>query len=529
MIEQNGESDGMPITATELKNNSGKSNWEEYIPIPVCEEHPEYGEFYKKAWELAFAHIKDIPGMPQNPYMDEAFCDTQVWIWDTCFMSLFCKYARDVFPGVETLNNFYEVLYNGKHLPKVIPSEAEPEWTGRIPGVPYEIKVHIADNPPLFAWAEFENALMTGDMDYIKELLYQRKFLQKHYEWMENLHESTTPDGVREPTCLIAERDGYRWEGGRSGMDNTPRGRMDEHAIAHRPNNPNMLWIDAICQQALAASTIAKLYALVGDTAGEEAWDRKYREKKEIVNRLYWDDKDKFYYDIDCDTHAFYKVMSIATYWTLTAEIASEEQADFLVKHLSNPDTFGGKVPFVSLSRSDNDYQPDGRYWRGSVWLPTAYAALKGLIKYGRYKEAHDTSCRLLEHMYRTYTEFTPHTIWECYSPEAYRPASIAENAEGVVRPDFCGWSALGPISVYIECVLGFHTVNAFEKTVEWAKPDTFIGKIGIRNLRFGDVITDIEACEEKCTVTSNAPYTLKINGKAYEIMPGVQELRTNT
>ena len=62
---------------------------------------------YNKAWELAFMHIKDVPGMPQNPYMDEAFCDTQVWIWDTCFMTLFCKYANRVFPGVESLKNFY--------------------------------------------------------------------------------------------------------------------------------------------------------------------------------------------------------------------------------------------------------------------------------------------------------------------------------------------------------------------------------------------------------------------------------------
>jgi hypothetical protein len=113
--------------------------------------------------------------MSQNPYMDEAFCDTQVWIWDSCFMSLFTKYAREAFPGVETLNNFYEVLYGGKHLPKILPTENEPDWTGAIPGEPYEIKVHIADNPPLFAWAEYENAMMSGDTDYIKELLAEAK------------------------------------------------------------------------------------------------------------------------------------------------------------------------------------------------------------------------------------------------------------------------------------------------------------------------------------------------------------------
>ena len=79
-------------------------------------KHPEYRALYDKAFALAYAHIRDIPGMPQTPYMDEAFCDTQVWIWDSCFMSLFCQYAQEVFPGLETFNNFYEANFKGTHF-----------------------------------------------------------------------------------------------------------------------------------------------------------------------------------------------------------------------------------------------------------------------------------------------------------------------------------------------------------------------------------------------------------------------------
>lgn len=505
--------------------NFGCENWREYIPTPICEDKPEYLEFYEKAWEIAFEHIKNIDGMPQTPYMDEAFCETQVWIWDSCFMSLFCKYAREVFPGIETLNNFYEVLYNGKSLPLIIPQSDDSRWTGAVLGELYQIKIHVADNPPLFAWAEYENAMMSGDTERIKELLYERRFLQKHYEWMENLREKVIPEGVHVPTCLIAEKDGYKWEGGRSGMDNTPRGKIGEHAEKQRPNNPDMLWLDAICQQALAANMISKLFAIAGDKEQEEEWNKRYSEKKEIINSLYWDEKDGFYYDIDCNTHEFYKVMTIASYWTMTAGVASEKQAEYLVKHLSNPDTFGGTVPFVSLSRSDPDFNSKGGYWRGSVWLPTAYAALKGLANYGFYKETHRLAYKLFEHMYKTYVEFEPHTIWECYSPEEFKPALNESNANEYVRPDFCGWSALGPISAYIEFVIGFHRIDAFENVVEWAKPDAFEGKIGIKNLRFGKVITDIEAYGGKCIVKSNEPYTLKINEKEYCIFVGINEL----
>ena len=503
-------------------------NWKSFIPIPVLDEKPQYNELYEKAWELAYKHIKHIDGMPQTPYMDEAFCDTQIWIWDSCFMAFFCKYGKGVFPGIETLRNFYEVLYNGNQLAKVIPTEDEPEWTFATPGEPYELKIHIADNPPLFAWAEHENALMSGDVNHIKELLYEHKFLQKHYDWIEGLRESVTPDGVHAPTCLIAEDKGYRWEGGRSGMDNTPRGRTGEKAEKIRPNNPDMLWIDAICQQALSAKVISKLFQFVDDKENAEIWTSRFLEKKEIINKYYWDGEDKFYYDIDCNTNKFYKIMSIASYWTMTAGVADKEQAESLLRYLLAPEFFGGSVPFVSVARCDADFIPEGEYWRGGVWLPTAYAALKGLLNYGFIKEAREMSVALLDHMQKTYIDFEPHTIWEAYSPTDFKP-STTENVlvRKYVRPDFCGWSALGPISIYIEFILGFHTVDAFEKRVEWSKPETD-GRIGIKNLRFGNVVTDIVSFGDKCFVKSNESYTLSINGTDYQILQGENEICFN-
>ena len=124
--------------------------------------------------------------------------------------------------------------------------------------------------------------------------------------------------------------------------------------------------------------------------------------------------------------------------------------------------------------------------------------------------------------MLATYNEYEPHTIWECYSPTKPMPATVpAHDGENIVRPDFCGWSALGPISIYIEYVLGFHTINAFENRVEWEMPTCFKGNIGVKNLRFGDVVTDIISDGKTCAVKSNAPYTLAVCGKEYAIGEG--------
>lgn len=503
-----------------MEKNFNAKNWKDYLPQPVCEEFPEYQEFYKKAWELARSHVKSIEGMPQNPYIDEAFCDTQVWIWDTCFMSLFCKFAQEVFPGKETFRNFYDVLYNGKILPEVIPTKDEPWWTGAVPGKPMNIQVHIADNPPLFAWAEYENALIHGDKEYLYDLLYVKKDLQKHYEWIEGLKEQALLPGVLNPTCLINQGIGYQWEGGCSGMDNTPRGKLGDREEKERPNNPNMLWLDAICQQALSAKAIAKMFALFEDHNKENEWLEIFEEKRDIINRYYWDKEDKFYYDIDLSDKHFYKVRTIASYWTLTSEIASKEQAEKMLSYLFDDTDFSGKMPFLSLSKKDADYQGKGKYWRGSVWLPTAYATLKGLANYGYFEQAHNLAKKLFLGMLKTYQDYEPHTIWECYAPEFFEPATQVDNEE-IVRPDFCGWSALGPISIYVEYVLGFHTINAFEKVVEWAKPNDYKGKIGIKNLRFGGIVTDIIADEKICMVESNEGYTLKINGYNYTVNEG--------
>ena len=131
----------------------------------------------------------------------------------------------------------------------------------------------------------------------------------------------------------------------------------------------------------------------------------------------------------------------------------------------------------------------------------------------------------ILNHMYKTYTDFEPHTIWECYAPEFFEPGYNETFRPEYSRPDFCGWSALGPISVFIEYVLGFHTINAFKNTVEWEKPEDIKGELGIKNLCFGKVVTDIVANGSFVEVNSNLPYTLIINGTPFEIKSGENKI----
>ena len=218
----------------------------------------------------------------------------------------------------------------------------------------------------------------------------------------------------------------------------------------------------------------------------------------------------------------FIKVYTPASFWPMTANMASAVQAEGMEKTVNDPAKLGGKVPWVSLSRDDADFNNDnGEYWRGAVWIPTAYAGLKGLRNYGLFETAHESALKLIEHMYQTFKNYEPHTIWECYNPNVPTPARSCDENHRIVRPDFCGWSALAPIAVYIEDVIGIHSVNAFTKTVEWSLSDGLKGKTGVRNFRFGNVVADLICENGFCKVNSNEAFSLKVNGKTFAVVSG--------
>lgn len=506
------------------KNFDPSQEWKSMIPEPVFEDQPEWNRLYWKAWELAHDHIKKLPGMPQSPYMDEAFLESNIWIWDTCFMALFCKFSPERFPGVESFRNFYEPLYNHRKLPSIM-SDKDAAMLGYPKGLPVPVQIHIADNPPLFAWAEYRYVMYSGDKEHIRKLLLDDQFLQKHFHFLESIYEQVHPECVYVPTCWRKHPKGYFWEGGRSGMDNTPRGRNGKTCSVNRPNNPDMLWIDAIAQQALSALYISRLALLIGENELAEHWKKIYGQLKNTVNENYWDEVDGFYYDIHAETGEFIKVVTPASFWVMLAEIPSQEQAERMCRFLTDPQKLGGHVPCLSLARDDGDFNAEnGEYWRGSLWLPTAYMIIEALDSYGFFDLAADLSGKIISHMNQTFLEYTPHTIWECYAPDKPVPASTCGKPQQTVREDFCGWSALGPISLYIEHVLGFRSADAFRKELFWNPPKNKTGKTGIKNFRFGEIITDIILENGICTVKSNKDYTLNVDGVPFKIHAGKNE-----
>ena len=466
---------------------------ESVIPRVIYDENPGYVELHDLAWKIAMAHIKYQPGLAQPIYMDEACWDNTIWIWDTCFMSLYCRYAADIFPGVESLENFYAPILDGTKS---------------------SLRIETLDNPPLYSWAEYDNFKFTGDKARAKRVFTEKQYLQRQFEWRE-----TVKRGFKSPAVdhhavrWQREKLGYLWETGYTGMDNTPRGRIYGPA--------NLLWLDALAQQGVSALYISRMAESLGDRAAAAQWKAKYDGLKQLMNERYWDPVDKFYYDIDSKTGSISRVATIASYWPMFAEMASPEQAAALVAAYKNPKKFGGSIPFPSLARDDKDYaigERHGDYWKGGVWLPTSYMAIKAFGKYGYHAEAREASVATLDRMLAAYSTFQPPTIWECYSPDADRPSTEYGR---IARKDFCGWSALGPISLLIEDIIGIHTVDAQKRAIAWRLVSQ--NRCGITNLRvFGDTLVDLVAEKDgTLRIRADKPFTLVVNGKTFAVKPG--------
>lgn len=466
------------------------------VPEPVLENDSMLVELYYAAWEMAWNKITRGTGQNGfvNFYMDEGF-NEQIYQWDTNFMAAFGMYASNLFPAIQSLDNFYNNQREDGYIQRVYN-----ESTGSEVGKPTAEEPMI--NPPLFAWIEWRYYQITGDKSRLKKVLPQ---LTKYHYWInENLRDSvghglyyTTPLG--------------------SGMDNVPR-----------PNVGKAGWIDLTAQMALAAKMIVNIATTVGDNKTVLKFTDEYSRIINLINKFCWDEEKQFYYDLREDG-TLSNVMHLGGFWTLLSETATRNRAEALFKHLGNPDEFWRPHLVPTLAADQPMYDSSGHYWLGGVWAPTNYMVVKGLEIYGQYGLADQIVENHLYKMAEVYFEFQPdeekiafeerygdgyQTIWECYSPEYPEPATRWDDTF-YARQDFVGWSGLGPIAMLIENIIGIQ-IDFSQKLITWRIDRA--DRHGIKNLNYldGKVSLLVEPEEGKLSfnVTSTHNFDLQVVSK---------------
>ena len=438
------------------------------MPIPEI-QHPDcedWKELIACAWKIAGNHIVEDPATPAGRYMKEGFDENNLYFWDTCFMAEYAKYEPELLPGIESLDNFYAIQSPDGCIPRCydIRTGTDMPFNGKFGNC----------NPPLAAWAELDYVKQTGNVKRIPRVL---KHLTAFDRWL-----STGQRRI----------DGTWWfaNGAACGLDNSPRSARRNQA------GNDVGWIDLAAQAALAAESIAELAGLVNDDRTAAEFREKYEERIDFLNRRHWCERIGFYLDLllqglEYENYRAYfsAAKTIASFWPMLAGACDAHRLKSLVGYLRDPGEFYTPHPVPTVSKDNPNYSPDGMYAQGGVWAMNNYMIVRGLMRCGEYALAREISMRHISMMNRVYREIEPHTIWELYSPEYALPGTVdymeygREEERNYGKMDFCGWSALGPIAMTLESVLGIECDYPNRKIL-WHSNCTACH--GVRNLRFG-------------------------------------------
>ena len=362
--------------------------------------------------------------------------------FDACFLSFSLVYSNRNFPVISLLDNFY----------------AKQEENGAIRGEYMERNgkaVLTEDNPegvlpPLFAWAEYNIYHKLGLKKRVREIM---PVLEKYFSWIEK---NFRKDNGLYSVPLSATM-----------MPNSPREGM-------------VYPIDFNAQVAVNALYMSALGEILNDKEISYRYKRAFFSIKTRINTKMWNREDGFYYDLDKSENQI-RVKTVASFWTLLAEIPNEERSDGLIEHLTNPEEFAVDNPVPTLSADEPMYDKFGEGFRGSVLPPFNYMVIKGLEKYGKFDLAREFSLR---HLYSVLDTLHPEegekgALWEAYAPQHEGPAKWTGNKE-FPRSMFLTYAALSSVTLIIENILGFY-ISLPRKTVDWTIPTLEI--MGIENL----------------------------------------------
>ena len=365
-----------------------------------------------------------------------------IFLWDTCFCVMWAKYEPETFPLSGSLDNFYNLQEPDGFICREFSYDGVPAWGKEHP---------VSWNPPLLSWAEWD--LYEAGVSDKNRLAKVYPPLKKFYLCCEKMFRR--PDGLYFGDML----------GG--GMDDLPRfpkrdwnpddgiGVEREHLIMYKDwyegmrndkahnLNRQMGWVDMSAQMALNALCMAKIARTLGMKDDFEMFKAKHRELGRAINEKCWDEERGFYFDhFDGSIVPRY---TVAGFWPLVARIVPAKRVERVVAVLMDEKIFNRPIPVPALGACESEYDPEGGYWRGSVWPPTTYMVLRGLKAVGRGELARDIARRYYNANLNLYLKTG--TIWENISPEQCAREKRRSCS------DFTGWGALAPIAIYNEFI----------------------------------------------------------------------------
>lgn len=418
------------------------------VPEPVLP--PELASLrvlYDAAWRMLHSRIReprDTSGLPNGYLSTGSNFPHNQFVWDTAFTSVAAAYGYRALPPTASLDVLYRTQFDGGYIHReldvrdLMPVLYEPDF---------------GPNPPILTYAEWAIAGLTGD----------RLRLKRVYPALKALHGWIARNRRQD--------DGTYWTTGlANGLDNSP---------SYGNGYPCLT-----AQMAHDAELLGAIAGLLGYDEEAARWRAEYEETVRALNDKLWDPVARIYAaSLDEGGHNPNKI--VTAFWPLLAGAAPPDRAEALAAHLTDPASFWRYHPIPSVAADSPAFVPGGDYWLGSAWAPTNYAAIRGFQRAGYASLAYEASLKHLHAMLEVYRDTGE--IWENYCSEAPKKGSAS-------APSY-SWSALGPIALLLETVVGLQP-DALAGRIVWSPPTKT--EIGARRYPLGEATVDLDVRDEE-------------------------------
>lgn len=336
----------------------------------------------------------------------------RMWLWDSVFHAIGWRHF-----DVDLSRDIVHAVLDVQQSDGFIPHAADPTAVSEI------------TQPPVLAFGVAQLLQAGVELEWVREM-YPK--LVAYLEWNER-HRDTDGNGLLE--WYIEELETCR--SGESGMDNSPR--FD-----------GACQLDAVDFNAFMAQeyrVLAELAEQLGYNDQVASHRRRWQQYCDLINGLLWNPVTGFYHDYDAAVGAQTSVLASSGFLPLFCGAASPEQAQRLVEHLSDPETFGTALPVPSVARCSRQ-GGEKDMWRGPVWININWLIEHSLRDYGYDEQARrlrKITCRTLIEDHEQYG-----TFFEFYDDEALLPPPLL-NRKGRNAPEVSpfhqviyefGWSA---------------------------------------------------------------------------------------
>ncbi len=377
---------------------------------------------FDKFWEPA------LPGLPYKWFSISGANDTSYGkcqlMWDTMFILNAWAPLDDNELIHDVFRNYWNVIDNNPEAPKgsyrygMVPCTTNPDLPQR-----------GFSQIPILAWGCLMIHNQTHDMELLDLCL---PYLDAFLTWYDT-ERDVDNDGLIEYGAYKRVSIGDMVQTARFETFDFHATLDDLKLTKHPTRGTGGAWygniegVDQTCFLAMSERAMIEMCQGTGRTDMMKKYAKRLDKRTRAIRAKMWDPKTKFFYSLDRDTDKKIPVRTIQGFLTLTAGLASDEQAEELVKQLTDPSLFWSEYPVTTSAMDEPTFKPDG-FWRGDMWPPTNFLVAIGLNRYGYY----DVAIEIANKMQALVEKFDGHA-YERYNGVAGTTLGVKDYCWGVV------------------------------------------------------------------------------------------------